>query len=739
MRLLGLLFAWMLLAAVAEAHDWPHWRGPEMTGVSREKNLPSDWSLETKKNVVWVSEIGGRSTPIVMNGRVYLNCRTPQNTSHTSDELAHAGERVVCFDAETGEVLWQDKFPVFNTDIPSPRVGWASMVGDPETGNVYTHSVSGTFRCYSADGKRIWEVSGAEDFGEITGFGGRIATPLIVGDKVILAFACLNWGDTAKPPPKHTFYAFDKMTGELLWTAAPGGALNDTFQTSPVVAVVDGVRQIISGCGDGGVYGINAHTGEKLWGMRLTKRGLNASVVVDGTYVYASHGEDDLVGREFGRVQCIDATKRGDLTGSGGVWKVNGVKAGYASPCVHDGVLYIVSDSADLIAFDSKNGDRLWTYPLGSVGKGSPVYADGKIYVMEVNGRIHIIKADRNGAEKLSLVQLPAVDGLGFDPIYASPAIANGRVYFVTRDRTICIAKEGAKAASDPLPPTPPERDPTGKVASIVTVPYEVNIKAGETVEYEVRAFDENGRFLHTIDEFTLTPGDGLKGGRVDGLKFTTAADVTLPQAGVITVKAAGLTDTVRIRSWPPLPWKFDFEGLTGTEIPAGWVRGFLKLKPVKLDGNTVLKSEPGKGRPSFTCWIGPSTMSEYVIQADVMTDGRRRLSNIGLMNQRYNFILKANSNELALQTWAAHQRLRKQKTLEEDTAGKWYTLKLAVNNEDGKTHLRGKMWPRGEKEPSDWTLETTDPMGIFHGSPGLFTYRLSEAYIDNVIVSDAK
>ena len=74
--------------------------------------------------MLWTSDIGGRSTPIVLNGKVYMNCRTHHDVAEP-DELIHAQEQVVCWDAETGEVLWKDVFNVFQTDIPAPRVGWA--------------------------------------------------------------------------------------------------------------------------------------------------------------------------------------------------------------------------------------------------------------------------------------------------------------------------------------------------------------------------------------------------------------------------------------------------------------------------------------------------------------------------------------------------------------------------------------------------------------------------------------
>lgn len=738
MRLFGLLAAWAVIAATAQAGDWAFWRGPEMNGVSREKNLPSEWSLDPKKNVLWESEIGGRATPVVLNERVYLNCRTSDDVTDPK-ELINAQEQVVCWDAKTGEVLWKDVFPVFNTDIPAPRVGWASMTGDTETGNVYLHSVSGILRCYTADGERVWERSLGEEFGEITGYGGRLTTPMIDEDRLVVAIPCLNWGESGNPPPKHTFYAFDKRTGELIWTAAPGGAIKDTFYTNPVVAVVDGVRQIISGNADGGVYGINARTGETLWGFKMSKRGLNASAVVQGKYVYISHGEDDVDGLNFGRVQCIDASKRGDITETGGVWRVDGVKAGYASPCIHDGVLYVVTDNGELIAFDAKDGKQLWEYKIGTVGKGSPVWADGKIYVMEVNGRIHIVKAGREGGEKISDVQLLATTGQGTDEIAASPAVANGRVYFVTRDRTICVADPDAEVVSDEIPSELPEVDVGDEVATIHVVPYEVSVKAGETVEYEVRAFDKNGRFLRTISDFELKADEGLAGGEAERNRFTTAKDVELPQAGTLSVEAEGKTAKARVRSFPPLPWKWDMEGLSGVQVPAGWVNAQIKLKPTQLDGNTALKSTPGPGKPSFAVAMGPPEMKDYVIQADVMVDGKRRLSNVGVSNQRYDMILKANNNKLTLQTWAAHLRINEEQRLEEDPVGRWYTLKFAVKVKDGTAHLRGKMWPQGEEEPSEWTIEATDPHAIEHGSPSLYVYRLSDGYIDNVIVSESE
>ena len=91
------------------AEDWAHWRGPEQNGISRETGLVDKWSYQDKENVLWESDIGGRATPIIMDDRVYLNCRTNHDFNDPEDKI-HCREQVVCWDAKTGKVLWKDEF-----------------------------------------------------------------------------------------------------------------------------------------------------------------------------------------------------------------------------------------------------------------------------------------------------------------------------------------------------------------------------------------------------------------------------------------------------------------------------------------------------------------------------------------------------------------------------------------------------------------------------------------------------
>ena len=101
--------------------DWTYWRGPQMNGISTEKNLPEEWDPAGGEgsNVVWKRDIGSRSTPVYMNDRLYLIC------NDKPDVPEEEGEKVVCLDGKTGETLWEHRFNVFLSDVPHERVGWS--------------------------------------------------------------------------------------------------------------------------------------------------------------------------------------------------------------------------------------------------------------------------------------------------------------------------------------------------------------------------------------------------------------------------------------------------------------------------------------------------------------------------------------------------------------------------------------------------------------------------------------
>ena len=165
-------------------------------------------------------------------------------------------------------------------------------------------------------------------------------------------------------------------------------------------------------------------------------------MVVDGTRVYASHNRENTDTTVMGRVVCIDGTGRGDITKTHELWRVDGIEAGYSSPAIADGRLYVVDSAANLHCLDGETGEVHWTHSLGTVGKGSPVVADGKIYVTKVNGHFLILQPGENECKTLSTIQIERESGR-YAEIYGSPAIADGRVYFTTEEGLYCLGFRG--------------------------------------------------------------------------------------------------------------------------------------------------------------------------------------------------------------------------------------------------------------------------------------------------------
>jgi len=224
MRTRGPLVLCLLTAALAlvaqnnsPVGDWPDWRGPNRDGTSREKGLPEKWSL-SGENLAWKASYGGRSTPVILGDRLYLE--------NTAGSGATEQERVMCFNADTGRLLWEYKFNLYQSDVPAHRVGWASPVADPETGNVYVFGVNNLVTALTRDGKKVWDRSITEEFSPFTTHGGRTISPVVDGNLVIVSTPTSTWGTMAGRTQR--FIAMDKRTGDIIWISTPGGRPYDT-------------------------------------------------------------------------------------------------------------------------------------------------------------------------------------------------------------------------------------------------------------------------------------------------------------------------------------------------------------------------------------------------------------------------------------------------------------------------------------------------------------------------------
>ena len=690
---------------------------------SRKTGLISGWSAEGE-NLLWRADFMGRSTPVVLNGRVYVIGRVGEGIEKQ--------EVVTCFDADNGKKLWEHRFNVFLTTVPLSRVGWANLAGDRETGNIYAHGVGGHFFCFDRDGKILWERSLTEELGRMSGYGGRTQTPVVEGDLVILSSITSGWGN--QTAPRHRYFAFDKLNGELVWVSTPGGRPFDMNTYSmPVVAEINGQRVLVGGNADGAIEALNVHTGEPVWRFKLSKRGINSTVVVEGNRVYATHSEENLDEAAMGRVVCIDGTGTGDVTKTHELWRVNQLKAGFASPAIHQGRLYVVDNSANLSCLDATSGEVAWEYNLGTVGKGSPVLADGKLYVTETNGTFHILEPLATEARSLSKVTLELENRTA--EIFGSPAIASRRIFFVTEEGLYCLgSKEVAFRAEASQSASARPEGSAGALAHLQVVHAEVIVEAGKNVEFQVRGLDSAGRSVPVgKPRWTLT---GLTGS-IDPAGIYRSGTVNRAEAGQVKAAVGNLEASARLRLLPQLPWIEDFEAVEIGSKPAHWIGAGNRFSVKEIGQNRVLaKPFVKSGIQRSYVYIGKSDMSGYTITADLMGSKQgRRVPDMGLIANRYGVALMGLRQEIQVHSWVSELRMATSVPFSWEP-NVWYTMKVRVDIEDGAAVVRGKVWPKAALEPESWTIEARDPLPNLRGTPGIFGQSYAEIFYDNIKVT---
>jgi outer membrane protein assembly factor BamB len=710
--------------------DWPEARGPHRDGRSDEKGLIEKWTMNGA-GFLWRAPYGGRSAPVVMGNRVYV-----QNPAGLGEAMQ---ERVMALDADSGKVVWEYRFNVFQSDVPPHRVGWASPSVDPETGNVYALGVGATVLALSKDGKLLWDRSVGEEFAAFTTHGGRTMTPIVDGNLVIVSAAVSNWGSNANRAQR--FIALDKRTGEIVWVSSPGGRPYDTAYALPTIATINGVRLLICGIGDGGVYALKPQTGEKVWGIVIAKRAINTGVVVSGNTVIISHGDENIDVPELGMIAAIDGSQKGDIKAV--KWAQKGDQFGFSSPVIDGSRVYEIENGSRLKAYDLESGKLLWTQTLGTIQKAPLVFADGKLYVGTESGKFFIVRPFADHAEILSEVEMPASkdDNAGqsagiAEPIFAGAAVSRGRVFFVSTGGVYAI---GPKTATKPAGTTvdEPAVQGQGDPAWLQVSPTELFLKPGQAVKLHARAFDAQGRLLReeTGATWALT---GLKGAVAADGTFTPAADAG-GQAGTIKATVGSLSSESRATIVRPLPWTETFDSYADGAVPPGWINVTAgKMAVATVDGQKVLSKAPDPTIfKRFRAFVGPTDLANYTVEADVRgTSKRRQMSDLGVTAQRYSLVLYGNAQQLKIEPWEPeiHRSAMVPYEWKPDT---WYHLKLRVENmPDGKVRARGKAWPVGSPEPEAWAIEKIDPIGNHKGAPGFFVDAEFGAAVDNIKVT---
>ena len=773
------LFLTALVAAtcgLAVAADWPDWRGPQQNRHYAGSPLVTAFDPEQGTNVLWKNdEAGGISTPVIRGGRLFTLVRHKPGTQEEA-------EKVLCLDAVTGKKLWENVFNVYLSDVPAERVGWSAVVADPASDTVFAHGVCGAFTAIdAATGKTKWQRSLHEEFGFLSTYGGRTNIPVVFEDLVIASAVVTGWGDTARPA--HRFLGMDKATGVVRWMNGTKELPEDTTYSTPSLADFGGQAALVFGSSDGSVWNFQPRTGKAVWNFKLSRRGINTAPLVDGDTVIISQSEENLDNTSMGSATVFKAGGMGDITATGAVWQKKGVMDGRSMPVVLGDRVYFIDDGAKVYAFDKKTGDPVGRPQklLGTIVRGSPLVADGKLYVCSTSGW-HVLEPTADGVKFVNRMRLDEED-----EVTASPIAANGLLYLTTGARLYCLGTQALPDQSGPASAPRPEtvsaatKVPPGEPAWMQIVPAEAQIAAGESLKLAARLFDAQGRFVkESPATFTSTAGTVTADG-------TYTAPVEKHAAAIVTAKVGNLEGRARIRSMPPLPWKFDFDEIplaadpkTGAlkgEPPLPWIGMRYRHAVREVDGSkclvkvtTIPKGTRSQG------WIGPIGLHDYVIRADfraqetgVAKPGspasdtpkssdsdadaftkafgnpaaleKARMPDMGLIAQRYTLDLMGAAQQLQLRSWPPQVATYFSKTIPFPwEAGRWYTMKLEARTNGAAATLRGKVWPRGEPEPSTWTIEATHAAGNLQGSPGFFgNSKDSEIYIDNVTVEAVK
>lgn len=727
------------ILVAADPLDWPYWRGPEGNSISRETGLPDTINPAGGEgsNLLWSSTEGaGRSTPVVMNGKLYTLTRSLPGTHNES-------ERVLCLNAETGEKVWENQFNVWSSDVPDTRVGWSSVVGDPESGDVFALGVCGLFQCIDgATGKTKWSIPLHEQFGLVTTYGGRTNLPIVFEDTVILGGVIVNWDDMAVPA--HRLLCFDKATGAIRWFTSTRLRPEDTIYSGPTLAVIGGQQLLLTGSGDGYVYAFQPRTGKKVWDFHLSRRGLNLSPTVVGETVYMGHNEENPTGTKVGAVVAIDGSLTADPA-KRELWRSYEVDTGKASILALNDRLYCFGDAGKLFVLDAKTGEQIGRkVNLGTICHSTPLYADGKIYYMEKNGRWYILTPDdKEGVKKPARGKTTGDFPKYLDPAskqtlapecWASPVVSHGKLYIQTTAALYCFQDKKKKPGADERPKVATET-PAGEneaVAQIQIVPSELLVRPGDTRKLTVRAYDAAGRFLKEVTDAAFTVEGPAK--VADGA-LTANADAKHEKI-VVATKIGEATAKARVRVVPPLPWKFDFEGLK--DAPITWVGARYRHRISQVDGSTALVKVTTIPRGTRSrCFFGQSDLHDYTVQADLRGSLQdKKLPVMGLIAQGYKLAVEGEAKKIMITTWDSHDhRTRIEKPFAPE-ANVWYTFKLKVANDGDKAKVQGKVWKRGEEEPAAWNVELEDELPVKQGAPGLYGDATNaEVSIDNVSV----
>jgi outer membrane protein assembly factor BamB len=400
-------FALLTLVLAAPAPDagasWPEFRGPTGQGLVAAGKMPTEWGPD--KNVAWKQEIPGKgwSSPVILDGRIYLTTAVPVDGSGTKDQSL----RAICLNAKTGKILWdvealkQDGSKAPNIQNKNSHASPTPIV-DAKAKRLYVHFGHMGSACLDLDGQVQWTQTDLH-YAPVHGNGGSQA---LAEDLLVYS---IDGSD------KQCVVALEAATGKVKWQTDRHSTAGKKFSFStPLVIDVDGKKQVISPASDM-VCAYDLKSGDEVW--RVTYDGYS----VTPRPVFAHGMVFICTGFTTPSLLAIKPDGKGDVTKTHIAWTANKSVPHTPSPLVSGDELYMVSDGAIASCLDAKTGEVHWQERLGGAFSASPILADGKIYFLSEDGVGHVIKAGtkfervaKNELKERTLASYAAADGALF-------------------------------------------------------------------------------------------------------------------------------------------------------------------------------------------------------------------------------------------------------------------------------------------------------------------------------------
>lgn len=432
----------MVCTPMSPADDWPQYMGRDRDGVWHEKGI-IDKFPEGGPKVRWRVPINpGYTGPAVVGGKVFVMDRVLAEgaKNHNESMIPHrpsAGipgtERVACYDAADGKVLWRYEYNCpYTVSYPAgPRT--TPTVHD---GLVYTLGTEGHLFCFQADtGKIVWSKDFGKEYGAKPPLWGHSAHPLIDGNKLI----CVVGGDGS------VAVAFDKNTGKELWKAL---SAREQGYAAPMVYTIHGGRQLIIWHAES-VNGLDPETGKQLWSVpAVTYQGMAIAtprLSGDKMLITAFKGN-------FGSKTLSAAMLKFESAGEPSVMWKGDAKTGFGSvfstPHFENGHIYGVDSGGVITCVMADTGEKLWT-SLEAHGSKKPegsaeifmVKNGNRWFLATEKGDLIIANISPKGYEEISRAHLlePTSSAFGRLVVWSHPAFAEKCAFMRNDKELICV------------------------------------------------------------------------------------------------------------------------------------------------------------------------------------------------------------------------------------------------------------------------------------------------------------